>query len=131
MRTGSYNAALFKGNQEAESQWFSLGASLPGLSMSADRAAHQIVCAVKRGEPEAILSLPAKILVKTHGLAPAFTENLLGLAARAFLPGPTQSPSNGRHSRPGWSLPTLRSPAMRALLFLGRISARRLNQRIA
>jgi NAD(P)-dependent dehydrogenase (short-subunit alcohol dehydrogenase family) len=130
MRTGSYNAALFKGNQEAESQWFSLGASLPGVSMSADRAAHQIVCAVKRGDPGIVLSLPAKILVRTHGLAPAFTESVLGMAARALLPSPAHS-ETGTRSRPGWSIPTLRSPAMRAFLFLGRMSARRLNQRIA
>ena len=54
MRTGSYNAAQFKGDHEAESTWFSLGASLPGISMGAERAARQILQAVKRGDSEKI-----------------------------------------------------------------------------
>jgi len=37
MRTGSYNAAEFKGQREAESTWFSLGASLPPMSMDGNR----------------------------------------------------------------------------------------------
>src|SRR5207253_3425233 len=43
MRTGSYGNALFKGKHEAELTWFALGASLPGISMDAERAARQIV----------------------------------------------------------------------------------------
>ena len=74
MRTGSYNAAVFKGNQEAESAWFSVGASMPGLSMDADRAARQIVSAVKRGDAEKVLTAPANLLAKAHGLAPGLTE---------------------------------------------------------
>ena len=41
---------------------------MPGLSMSADRAARQIVAATARGDAEKILSTPANILARFHGL---------------------------------------------------------------
>ncbi len=127
MRTGSYHAAEFKGDAEAEAHWFSLGASLPGFSMNANRAAGQIVAAVKRGDAEKVLSLPARMLAKAHGLAPGLTQDAMGLAAKLILPG------NGTNTRskPGWSLESLRSPGMRAVLTLGRMAARQLNQKLA
>jgi NAD(P)-dependent dehydrogenase (short-subunit alcohol dehydrogenase family) len=127
MRTGSYNAALFKGNQAAESEWFSLGASLPGISMSAERAARQIVQAVKRGDAEKVLSTPANLLAKVQAIAPGLTGDLLGFAGSLLLP----KPGHDGHSKPGWSLANLKSPKMRALLMIGRLAARRLNQRTA
>lgn len=127
MRTGSYNAAKFKGDQAAESSWFSLGGNLPGMSMDGKRAARQIVAAVKRGDSEKILTTPASVLARVHSVAPGLTQDLLGLAARTLLPkaGPASE------ARPGWSLPNLRSPKMRVLLALGRLAARQLNQRTA
>src|SRR5947207_4543781 len=79
MRTGGHLNALFKGDREAEFTWFSLGASLPGISMAAERAARQIVRAAKRGEAERILSLPANLLASFHGLLPGATAGLLRL----------------------------------------------------
>lgn len=43
MRTGSHVRAEFAGRREQEFTWFSLGASLPLVSMNAERAARQIV----------------------------------------------------------------------------------------
>jgi NAD(P)-dependent dehydrogenase (short-subunit alcohol dehydrogenase family) len=127
MRTGSYNAAVFKGDQAAESTWFSVGASMPGLSMDANRAARQIVSAVKRGDAEKVLTAPANLLAKAHGLAPGLTEAALGLIGSLVLPKSTEN----KHARPGWVLPNLQSPRMRALLFFGRMAARRFNQKLA
>jgi NAD(P)-dependent dehydrogenase (short-subunit alcohol dehydrogenase family) len=127
MRTGSFTAALFKGDREAESRWFSIAASLPGLSMSAECAARGIVAAVKRGDAELVLSLPANVLVKAHAVAPVLTQNLMSKAASALLPGPSEN----KRAAPGWSLPNLRSMKMRPLLMFGRAAARRFNQRIA
>jgi short-subunit dehydrogenase len=127
MRTGSYNAANFKGDAAAESEWFSLGASLPGLSMSAHRAARKIVSAVKRGDGDTVLSVPANALATAHGVAPGLTGDLLGFLGGLLLP----KSSDGKGSRPGWSLANLRSPKMRVALLLGRMAARRLNQRLA
>ncbi|MEP6716682.1 MAG: SDR family NAD(P)-dependent oxidoreductase, partial [Terriglobia bacterium] len=127
MRTGSWNAAEFKGDREAEANWFSLGASLPGTSMSADRAARQIVSAVKRGDAEKILTLQAVMLARIHGMAPVLTQELLALGGRLLLPGG----NSNKRSRPGWSLSNLKSPQMRIALSLGRMAARHLNQRMA
>jgi NAD(P)-dependent dehydrogenase (short-subunit alcohol dehydrogenase family) len=52
MRTGSPRHAFFKGQHRAEYAWFALGDSLPLASMSADRAARQIIAACKNGTTE-------------------------------------------------------------------------------
>ena len=67
MRTGSYVQARFQGQQEREFTWFALGSTLPLISMSAERAARQIVRATQRGTAECILSLPANVLGRVHG----------------------------------------------------------------
>jgi NAD(P)-dependent dehydrogenase (short-subunit alcohol dehydrogenase family) len=131
MRTGSYNAALFKGDQEAEATWFSLGASMPGLSMDASRAARQIVNAVRRGESERILTAPANIADRLHRMAPLLTSTAIGLAGAFLLPKNNSNGAEHKHSRPGWGLTSLQSPKMKAALFLGRMAARRLNQKFA
>jgi short-subunit dehydrogenase len=87
MRTGSALNAYFKGRAEREYQLFSVVGSLPFISMDAERAARQIVQATKRGEAERILSIPAVLLARFHGLFPGLLANLLGLANR-LLPGP-------------------------------------------
>ncbi|MGE5488259.1 MAG: SDR family NAD(P)-dependent oxidoreductase [bacterium] len=85
MRTGSFVNAYFKGRQEKELAWFGLGASLPGVSMSARRAARQIVSAAASGRSVRVLSAPAKVLALFHGMFPGLTTELLGLA-NALLP---------------------------------------------
>lgn len=77
MRTGSPRNAMFKGNNRAEYAWFSISAGMPGISMSARRAARQIVNACQRGLAEVVLSLPAKLAAKFHGIFPGATANLL------------------------------------------------------
>ena len=52
MHTGSYVQARFQGQQEREFTWFALGSTLPLISMSAERAARQIVQATQRGAAE-------------------------------------------------------------------------------
>jgi NAD(P)-dependent dehydrogenase (short-subunit alcohol dehydrogenase family) len=86
MRTGSYLNAYFDGRQEEEFAWFALASTLPLLTMNAERAARKIVRAVKRSEAEAIISLPAFLLTRFHGLMPGTTTRILSLANR-FLPG--------------------------------------------
>jgi len=49
MRTGSYLNAVFSGDAENEAAWFSAGATLPGISMGAKRAADQIVSSKWKG----------------------------------------------------------------------------------
>lgn len=85
MRTGSHLNALFKGKQATEFNLFAPLASLPLISIDAERAARQIVAATKRGDAELIISLPAHLMVRFHGMFPGTTVNLFGLVNR-FLP---------------------------------------------
>jgi NAD(P)-dependent dehydrogenase (short-subunit alcohol dehydrogenase family) len=84
MRTGSHLKAEFKGDAGTEFTWFSLGATLPLISMDAERAARRIVTGARRGESEVILSLPANLAVRAHGLFPGLVTDALGLAARVL-----------------------------------------------
>jgi short-subunit dehydrogenase len=132
MRTGSYSAALFKGDQEAEAAWFSLSASMPGISMDADRAAGQIVSAVRRGDAEKVLTTPANVLARLHGVAPSLVSTALGVAGSLLLPhSEGHTAADQKIAKPGWGLPNLRSPKMKAALFLGRLAAQRFNQKYA
>jgi NAD(P)-dependent dehydrogenase (short-subunit alcohol dehydrogenase family) len=82
MRTGSPRHAYFKGRHRAEYAWFSVADSLPVLSVSAERAARQIVAATKRGEAEVVLTLPALAATRVNALFPEVTNDVLSLTAR-------------------------------------------------
>src|SRR5262249_1311399 len=85
MRTGSPRNAMFKGRHQAEYAWFSISDSLPFFSMNADSAARQIIRAMKRGDGELVLTLPAWCAAVFHGVFPGLTCDILGLLNR-FLP---------------------------------------------
>ena len=129
LRTGSYFNALFKGNKTSEFAWFSIGDNLPGGSISAERAAREIVAAVRRGDAVRILSLPANLLSLAQGLAPNATSGLLTLINDAVLPPPSGKPGSDTNS-PGKdadpSVPL--HPAFDAVTALGRSAAERLNE---
>lgn len=67
LRTGSHEQALFTGRRDAEFTWFSLGASLPLVSMDAERAARQIVAAVRARRPEVILTPAGQLAARRPG----------------------------------------------------------------
>ena len=87
MRTGSPRHAYFKGQHRAEYAWFSIADALPLVSMDADRAARQVVDALRHGDGDRILSLPAIAAAKLHDLFPGATVALMRLVGRT-LPGP-------------------------------------------
>ena len=126
MRTGSYVNATFKGDTGAESTWFALGANLPGVSMDAERAARQIVRATKRGDAEVILSIPAWLLARIHGIFPGMTSDALGLVNQLILPTPEGDTHNVVRGRE--ALSERRSPVLRLLTRLGRAAAERFHQ---
>lgn len=82
MRTGSHLGAEFRGAAPREYAWFAVAASLPLLSMDADRAARAVVRAAERRRPEIVLGGAAQIAVRLHGLAPATTARAATVAAR-------------------------------------------------
>jgi NAD(P)-dependent dehydrogenase (short-subunit alcohol dehydrogenase family) len=87
MRTGSPLQATFKGQHEKEYTWFAISDSLPVLSISATRAAREIVAACRRGDATLTLTLPARLAIPLHGLFPGITADLLGVVNR-LLPAP-------------------------------------------
>ncbi|MET9361193.1 SDR family NAD(P)-dependent oxidoreductase [Streptomyces sp. NPDC006632] len=109
MRTGSHTAARFHGRPGAEYGWFGAAATLPLLSMDAERAARAVVRAAERGRPELVLTPAAKVAVRLQGLAPATMTRLLSVTDRA-LPGAGDRPRRdvpgaeaaGRSGLPRW-----------------------------
>jgi NAD(P)-dependent dehydrogenase (short-subunit alcohol dehydrogenase family) len=100
MRTGSPRHALFKGQHRAEYTWFSIGGGMPLLSMSADRAARQIISACRYGRAKITLSIPAKLAVCANTLAPELTADINSVVA-SLLPEPGgvgRASIEGQHS---------------------------------
>jgi NAD(P)-dependent dehydrogenase (short-subunit alcohol dehydrogenase family) len=125
MRTGSHLNVEYRGNPEAEFVWFSLGPSLPIVSMDAGRAAEQIVSATIRGDAEVILSIPAAALARVHGLLPGLTTQILTLVNR-FLPS---TPDDGERRAIGHEIDERnRSKVLEVATTLGRNAACRFNQ---
>jgi short-subunit dehydrogenase len=88
MRTGSHVRAVFKGRRTSEFAWFSFGASLPGVSVNARRAARSIVRACKRGSPTLIIGISARIAIAAQALLPESFSRIMQFV-NAFLPGET------------------------------------------
>src|SRR5688572_32869835 len=99
MRTGSPFNASFKGQHREEFAWFAVADSLPLLSTSGQRAAAQIVDAVRHGDAELVITWAAKLAVIAAALMPN-TVALALQAANALLPGP--SPASGDERWNGW-----------------------------
>jgi NAD(P)-dependent dehydrogenase (short-subunit alcohol dehydrogenase family) len=99
MRTGSPFNAWFKGRHRAEFAWFAIADSLPLLSIDGRRAAAQIVDAMRHGNAELVVSLPARLAVAAEALAPNVVARAVTLVNRV-LPAPTGTLGNESHS--GW-----------------------------
>ncbi|MGH3611846.1 MAG: SDR family NAD(P)-dependent oxidoreductase [Pseudonocardia sp.] len=104
MRTGSTRNALFAGDRESERRWFTLGASLPVISINAEKAARQLVRATLRGRPEVIVTPLAKLAVRAHGLAPSTSLRLVSVVDRLLPRGsgsgrPAPGHRTGPHPR--------------------------------
>ena len=86
MRTGSQVNAIAKGDKHKEEySLFALIDTLPGFSISVERAAKQVVRATKRGDTELIISVPAQILARFYGAFPGVITDILTISTR-FLP---------------------------------------------
>lgn len=126
MRTGSHVNAFFSGDKEREFAWFGLGASLPLLSMDAEDAAVQIVKAVRRGDGERILTLPARVLTKMNGLFPG-AVSFASSVVNHVLPNLPDKHSTGS-TRGMDLLRAVETPLYRLLTALGRSASKRFNQ---
>jgi len=119
MRTGSHLNALFSGNAEAEYQWFSLGATTPGLSASARHAARRIVRGVLDRRTEIFITPQAAVAGRLAQVAPAVTAMGMFLINR-ILPDP-----GTQHSRRGAEV---RHREIASARLFGSAPARRYNE---
>jgi len=128
MRTGSHEQARFTGQAGKEFTWFALGASLPLLSMDAERAARQIIGAVRRRQAEIILTPAGQLVSRLAGIAPGLTGQVLHLTQQLALPAPVGHRDD--QGTPGHELsPALPRRTFDRLSILGRSAASRFNER--
>lgn len=85
MRTGSHINALFKGQNEKEFALFSLMDATPATSIAAERAAAQIVDAIRCGRSELTITIQAKAIALAAELAPELVS-ALAQAGNLILP---------------------------------------------
>ena len=124
MRTGSFGRALVKGKRHVEASLFALIASLPLLTVSAERAARRIVRAAELGERFVVIGAPARLLRLAHALAPGLVVRTFGVVNRLL---PAASPQ----AKEGMALPAelyRRGLARSILMALGERAARRYNE---
>lgn len=127
MRTGSHLQAGFTGQAEKEFTWFGLGASLPLISMDAERAARQIIEGVRQRRAEIILTPAGQVVSRVAGIAPGLTSEVLHLVQHLVLPAPASRA--GGEPAPGHDLhPAVGQQAFDRLTALGRSAARRFNE---
>jgi len=125
MRTGSHVNAEFAGQRDKEFTWFGLGASLPLISMDAERAARQIVAGVAQRRPEIFLTPAGQVVSRVAGLAPELTTAVLHAVQNLILP----DPDGTAEAVPGRGLRgALPEPVFGALTSMGRAAAARFNE---
>lgn len=86
MRTGSPRNAIYRGQHRAEYAWFSISDALPGLSISAERAARRIIAACRSGSAEVLFPISARMASVINAVAPGLTTSVLSAVDR-LLPG--------------------------------------------
>ena len=131
MRTGSHLQARFIGEPAKEFTWFSLGASLPLVSMDAERAARQIIAAVRQRRAEIILTPAGQLVSRAAGIVPGLTSEILHLVQRLALPAPSGEPGSPvADEAQGHDLrPAIGKKTFDRLTTLGQAAASRFNER--
>lgn len=128
MRTGSHVMAEFTGQPEKEYAWFAPAASLPLVSIDAERAARRIVDGVLAGRARVTLTPLAWLGVRVRGLAPGATARVMGVVD-SVLPGPGDSHGHARGRARGLDVEAGGVPRLvRGLTVLGDRARRRTNE---
>ncbi len=105
MRTGSPRNATFKGKHREEYAWFSIGDSLPLLSMNAEQAASQIIRGAQQGRGEFVVTSPMNIAIHLQSMFPELTRDLLAIMG-TILPtmgGIGKQAARGYESESTWA----------------------------
>jgi NAD(P)-dependent dehydrogenase (short-subunit alcohol dehydrogenase family) len=101
MRIGSPVNASFKGAREQEYAWFATASSLPVMTISAERAAGQILAACRHGDAELVITVQAKLAVLARTIAPELFSSALSLVHRVL---PRAVGAEGDVAEPGRSV---------------------------
>ncbi|SRR5260221_7187645 len=97
-RFGSINA-MFKGRQEQEFAWFSLGSATPLSSIAARRAARQIVIrACRYSQAQLVITLQARLALIGAALFPNLAAEIIARVNR-LLPAPA---TRSVDAKSGW-----------------------------
>ena len=113
MRTGSPPNVFVKGQHKKEYAWFTISDASPLLSISAERAAAQIIEACRFGDPALTISTQARILEIANHLVPNITGHAMAIF-NWFLPGPTGA--EGDRLRTGWESQSALAPSVLTVL---------------
>lgn len=105
MRTGSPRNAIFKGRHREEYAWFSIGDSLPGITMSAEDAAHKIIEACRHGDGDVMIRNWYQVWVKLQLMLPDVSRDMLAIVNRLLpeMGGIGQQAVRGYESQSQWS----------------------------
>jgi short-subunit dehydrogenase len=98
MRTGSEVHAEFKGDHAAEYRWFDLSMKIPLASISAERAAHKIVAACRRGSPALVMPFTTYFVIAANHIFPNLSGHIAQLVNRLL---PSASNPRGDEARSG------------------------------
>jgi NAD(P)-dependent dehydrogenase (short-subunit alcohol dehydrogenase family) len=86
MRTGSPFNAWFKGRHRDEFTWFTLADSLPGLTVSGNRAADLVVDACRHGDANRAIGWPARAAAVANAVVPGLVASAAAVANQYVLP---------------------------------------------
>jgi short-subunit dehydrogenase len=96
MRTGSHIHAKFKGDHEAEYQWFDWSRKFPFASISVERAARKILNACGRGKPNLVMPWSAYFIIAANALFPTLTARAMKIVNRSMPPRVSKSGDEAR-----------------------------------
>jgi len=106
MRTGSHRNVVVRGQRRNEARWFGLASATSASSMSADRAARQILAAVRDRRARVTPGIQARVGELANTLAPELVAAVMAMVTSTVLPGPTAADGDrGQISRAidlGW-----------------------------
>jgi NAD(P)-dependent dehydrogenase (short-subunit alcohol dehydrogenase family) len=109
MRTGSTYNASFKGHHRQEFAWFHTADAIPGISTDARVAARRIIEACRHGDPELVISIPAKMAIRLNALCPGTMAAALSAVSRLL---PSSNGPEGNQARAGWQSVSRYAPSI-------------------
>lgn len=118
MRTGSHVRVSLRGQHAREARWFAAAVATPLTSMSADRAARQMVEACLAGRAHVTPGIQARTAEILNAATPELFAEMSSLVTRVVLPGPADTPAGDASKLAtdvgfGWMSPFLPNAASR------------------